>query len=171
MVDFSLILHFKNSRSKNFAAAVKLAGNFEKCQLGDYNSVTVQLKEIFEKWDYFNLLFWAVVDWRGTMVELDGMKWTSHTDMTRFFYAIQDARIQYVNYQVYKYYHLYKVYLQDITYEELEKTIYTESEMNWLIEKFNMKRINEELASEQSFKEINVRERSECLQRVKLLLD
>lgn len=171
MVEFCLILHFKNSRSKNFASAVRLAGNFERCQFGYYNSVTIQLKEIFEKWDYFNLLFWAVVDWRGTMLEIDGMKWREHSAMTRFFYAIQDARIQYINYQEYKYYHLHKVYLQDISYDELERTIYTESEMNWLIEKFNMKRINEELASEETFRDINVKERSECLQRVKLLLD
>jgi hypothetical protein len=51
----------------------------------------IEQKEIFEKWEYFNLLFWMIVDWSGVIVECDGNRLYSHCDKTRVFYALQQA--------------------------------------------------------------------------------
>lgn len=91
MATFSTSIHFSTSRSKNFDKAVKLAQNFEGFKPGPVNVVSLNIHEVFEKWEYFNLLFWATVDWKGTILELDGMKWHSHSDKTRIFYALQHS--------------------------------------------------------------------------------
>lgn len=143
--EFSLKLHFPTSRSKNFATVAKLAGHFEKFEAGEMNVVTVLLKEIFEKWDSFNLLFWGTVDWKGSVLELDGMKWHSHCEKTRLFYHIQEAKTAYICFIEQKYIHLDKVHRNMISYNELHDRIYTDDEMNYLIEKFKIETIKKNI--------------------------
>jgi hypothetical protein len=87
-----LTLHFPKSRSKNYRQAIKLASKFDgytgEC---DANAVSFTPKDINEKWEYFNLLFWIVVDWANTFIEYEENKYYSHTDKTRIFYSLQEA--------------------------------------------------------------------------------
>lgn len=156
MTDFSLKLHFPTSRSKNFATIKKLAGYFENFEEGEMNVVTVLMKEIFEKWDYLCPLFWGTVDWKGSVLELDGMKWRSHYEKTRLFYALQEAKTAYICFIEQKYAHLHRVHLKDMTYDELHSRLYNDDEMNYLIEKFSTTKINEEIEKESFRKQIKI---------------
>jgi hypothetical protein len=85
-------LHFPKSRSKNYPKAVKLAAKFAgyTCENG-INMLSIEKREVYEKWEYFNLLFWMIVDWSGVTIEYEGVRLYSHCDKTRAFYALQQA--------------------------------------------------------------------------------
>lgn len=94
-------LQFRKSKSKFYKEVVELAGNFSYHFFKDNCHVlTIGLKEIFEKWDFFNLLFWKVVDWKGTTFGYGGYDMHSHSDKTRFFYALQWAHSTWINMSV-----------------------------------------------------------------------
>jgi hypothetical protein len=93
----TVTLHFPKSRSKNYGQAAKLASQFEgHTREPDAHAVVLEQKDIFEKWEYFNLLFWTTVDWAGTFVEYDGYRYYSHTDKTRIFYSLQQAHSDWI---------------------------------------------------------------------------
>ena len=59
-------LKFRKSKSRNYPIIQKLACKFTNYTLMDnINTIDLSVKEIFEKWDFFNLLFWETVDWHG----------------------------------------------------------------------------------------------------------
>lgn len=99
MVELVTIL-FSFSRSRYFTEAVRLADMFDNFKQEGNNIVTIDEKELFEKWEYFNLLFWKIVDWKGSVLEYDRMKYHSHTDKTRIFYALQHAHAIHICTQV-----------------------------------------------------------------------
>jgi hypothetical protein len=87
-----ITLHFPKSRSKNYPNAIKLASKFSGYTQGDgMNTVTLARQDIFERWEYFNVLFWMIVDWKGMYVEVEGNNLYSHCDKTRIFYSVQEA--------------------------------------------------------------------------------
>lgn len=92
MTDFSLKLHFRNSRSARFSEVMDYAKQFDNFQKGEINVIDISLKELFEKWEFFNNAFLAVVDWKGTILEFDNMKWHSYYDMKQIFYGLQEAQ-------------------------------------------------------------------------------
>ena len=92
-----ITLHFERSRSKKLNDAVKLAGLFNVKVENGY-TVSPDIKSIFERWEDFDLLFWTCVDWSGTYLELDGMKYYSHNDKTGIFYALQMSHLKWMNY-------------------------------------------------------------------------
>jgi len=138
MPEFSLILHFPVSRSKFYDGAVKLARHFDNFTVMNGNVVSVSMKEVFEKWDYFNLLFWAIVDWKGSILEYEQMKYHSHSDKTRIFYALQLAHIKHICYIEAKISQLDRVQIGECKYSDLDFDNMPEIEMNNLIEYYNI---------------------------------
>lgn len=144
MSNFSTSIQFSTSRSKNFDKALKLAQNFEGFKPGPVNIVSLNIREVFEKWEFFNLLFWATVDWKGTTLEVDGMNFHSHTDKTRIFYALQHAHTSYMCFLEAKFQKLYKVESGEVAYEDLADYAYTENDMNTLIDTFQIRKREED---------------------------
>lgn len=94
-----LILSFGKSTSPRYNNAVKLAEKFSTNSKSE-NKIFISLpvKEVFEKWEYFNQLFWTVVDWKETTLSYEDMTYHSHTDKTRIFYALQNSHWRWMNY-------------------------------------------------------------------------
>lgn len=94
-----LTLSFGKSTSQRYNNAVKLADKFSLVEKSEkVFTVTLPVKEVFEKWESFNTLFWMVVDWKETVLSYEGMNYQSHTDKTRIFYALQNAHWKWMNY-------------------------------------------------------------------------
>lgn len=94
-----LTLSFGKSTSPRYNNAVKLAEKFSLVEKSEKTiTVTLPVKEVFEKWESFNTLFWMVVDWKETILSYEGMNYQSHTDKTRIFYALQNAHWKWMNY-------------------------------------------------------------------------
>lgn len=95
---FSISIIFPVSRSKNFGKALQLARQFENFKPGNPNIVLIEREEeLLEKWEYFNLLFWRTVDWKGSAIEFEGQRWQFHMDKTRIFYALQLSKQNSIN--------------------------------------------------------------------------
>jgi len=82
---------FLPSRSKFYDKVIKLSSEFDQFKQADVNNLIISQKELFEKWETFNLIFWKIVDWKGSILEYEGIKYQSHIDKTRIFYALQHA--------------------------------------------------------------------------------
>lgn len=91
-------LHFKRSKSKFLPEAVKTAGVFDVKVEDDGYTITPDIKKVFEHWEDFNKLFWLSVDWGGTYLEIDDMKYFSHRDKTGIFYSLQLSHAKWMNY-------------------------------------------------------------------------
>lgn len=133
-----LKLSFQESKSKFFGKAVRLAARFDKFSDVDGFEVQISLKEIFEKWEFFNLLFWTVVDWKETVLEYDGMRYHSHTDKTRLFYSIQTAHSRLVANTTDRLGHLDKLYTGELSVDEVGIDTMPEDEINFLIDSFTL---------------------------------
>jgi hypothetical protein len=94
-----ITLHFEHSKSARYKDAVRLSMLF-KASEGQDGAVTLttDMKSVFERWEDFNSLFWIVVDWKGSYLEVDRMQYHSHKDKTRLFYALQLAHGYWINY-------------------------------------------------------------------------
>lgn len=130
-----IILSFKKSSSKYFNDALTIASSFEHFRFLN-NEVIIELlvKDIFERWEYFNNLFWTVVTWQGTYIEHQGMKYYSRTDKTKLFYCLQQAHTSWMNMVGDKLKELHLIYKGDITLEELERKFFIESEIDKLLD-------------------------------------
>jgi hypothetical protein len=90
-------LKFRKSRSKNYPLVERLAENFyEHSFENDTHCIHLSIKELFEKWDYFNLIFWKSVDWVGSTFGYDGFDLHGHEDKTRIFYSLQTAHVKWI---------------------------------------------------------------------------
>lgn len=91
------ILKFRKSKSKNYPLVEKLAGNFNEHTFdGMEHIIHISVKELFEKWDFFNLMFWKSVDWVGSTFGYDGFDLHAHEDKTRIFYSVQTAHNKWI---------------------------------------------------------------------------
>ena len=131
-----LRLHFSKSRSKFYKQAINLAKEFNEYEIGEVNMVALRIKEIFEKWEFFNLLFWRVVDWKGTTLTFDGMSYQSHCDKTRIFYAVQQAHSCWMSRISHLFSKLDKVYVGEATLEELKIETETEYDIDRILDDF-----------------------------------
>ena len=90
-------LKFHKSKSKNYPLVEKLANKFSEHTFeNDLHTIHISIKELFEKWDYFNLLFWKSVDWVDSTFGYDGFDLHGHEDKTRIFYALQQAHVKWL---------------------------------------------------------------------------
>lgn len=116
-----LTLSFGKSTSPKFRDAIKLAEKFTSCVKTDNNTfVSLPVKEVFEKWEYFNQLFWTVVDWKETTLSYEDMMYHSHTDKTRIFYALQNSHWKWINYVEEKVSSLYNIPAKDLDIENID---------------------------------------------------
>lgn len=92
-----ITIHFKHSRSKRLPFAKKSASCF--LPTIDENGITIKasVKKIFEHWEDFNRLIWTIIDWNGTYVEFDSMKYHSHADISRIFFSLELSHLTWMN--------------------------------------------------------------------------
>ena len=91
------VLKFSISKSKNYPLVSKIAGKFNEHVFEDgQHIIHISIKELFEKWDYFNLMFWRSIDWVGSTFGYDGFDLHAHGDKTRIFYALQTAHAKWL---------------------------------------------------------------------------
>lgn len=90
-------LSFQHSKSKRYKEAIAALKHFKGATI-NANEVVVQFTytDIFERWEWFNLLFWITVDWKGTWVMWDKYKFYSHHDKVRVFYGIQTCHSKFM---------------------------------------------------------------------------
>ena len=128
-------LKFKKSKSKNYPLVEKLVQKFSAHTFdAGMNTIKISLKELFEKWDYFNLMFWRSVDWEGTTFGYDGFDLHSHTDKTRIFYALQLAHIKWIGLSEDYLASVAPLYYNSSLEDELRKNIFTEKATDYIID-------------------------------------
>lgn len=136
-----LVLSFGKSTSPRYRNAVKLAENFSTYSKSE-NKIFISLpvKEVFEKWEYFNQLFWTVVDWKETTLLYEDMMYHSHTDKTRIFYALQNSHWKWINYVEEKVSSLYNIPAKDLDIENLNTQDIDDKTADLLIDLYNIKK-------------------------------
>lgn len=136
-----LTLSFGKSTSPRYINAVKLAEKFTEYKLANGKiSVTFPVKEIFEKWEYFNQLFWTVVDWKETILSYDGMTYHSHTDKTRIFYALQNSHWKWINYVEQKISSLFNIPESELNLQGLDTKNIDDKTADLLIDLYSIKK-------------------------------
>jgi hypothetical protein len=114
MVKAFVKISFRHSRSKFYSRVVKLASEFDDFKQDGVNVVSITEVELLEKWEFFNLLFWKTVDWKGSVLEYDGMKYYGHSDKTRIFYALQHSHAIHICSQVRRIKELREIFVSDV---------------------------------------------------------
>lgn len=129
------ILNFRKSSSKNYPLAEKLAGVFDNhlCS-NDTHSVQITLKELFEKWDYFNLLFWKTQGWVGSSFGYDDYNLLSLEDRKRLFYSLQSAHSMWIGLSADYLKRLAPVYFDESIEPKLRDLIFNEKDINRLLD-------------------------------------
>ncbi|MFG5858752.1 hypothetical protein LDB17_11200 [Dysgonomonas sp. Shenzhen-Wh21] len=136
-----LTLSFGKSTSPKFRDAVKLAEKFTSCVKTDNRtSVSLPVKEVFEKWEYFNQLFWTVVDWKETTLTYEDMTYHSHTDKTRIFYALQNAHWKWMNYIEDRVSKLYNTTVEELDLSKINTKNIDDATADLLIDLYSIKK-------------------------------
>ncbi len=136
-----LTLSFGKSTSPKFRDAVKLAEKFTSCVKTDNRtSVSLPVKEVFEKWEYFNQLFWTVVDWKETTLMYEDMTYHSHTDKTRIFYALQNAQWKWMNYIEDRVSKLYNTTVEELDLSKINTKNIDDATADLLIDLYSIKK-------------------------------
>ena len=136
-----LTLSFGKSTSPKFSDAVKLAEKFTSCVKTDNRtSVSLPVKEVFEKWEYFNQLFWTVVDWKDTTLMYEDMTYHSHTDKTRIFYALQNAHWKWMNYIEDRVSKLYNTTVEELDLSKINTKNIDDATADLLIDLYSIKK-------------------------------
>lgn len=136
-----LTLSFGKSTSPRFRDAVKLAEKFTSCVKTDNKtSVLLPVKEVFEKWEYFNQLFWTIVDWKETTLMYEDMTYHSHTDKTRIFYALQNAHWKWMNYIEDRVSKLYNTNVEELDLSKINTKNIDDATADLLIDLYSIKK-------------------------------
>ena len=139
------ILIFKRSTSKNYPLAEKLAGAFDNhLFLNDSHSVRITLKELFEKWDYFNLLFWKTQGWVGSSFGYDGYNLTSLEDRKRLFYSLQSAHSMWIGLSTDYLKKLAPVYFDEKLDDRIREIIFNKRDTDTLLDLLNAEKKRKE---------------------------
>ncbi len=94
-----ITITFRQSKSIRYKEAMKHALFLGDPKLEDgFHKLELSMKTIIEKWEWFNLLFWIILDWKGTTVTYDEVEYHSHGDKARIFYALQQIHSNWMNY-------------------------------------------------------------------------
>lgn len=136
-----LTISFGKSTSPRYLNAVKLAEKFTSCVKTDKNTfVSLPVKEVFEKWEYFNQLFWTVVDWKETTLTYEDMTYHSHTDKTRIFYALQNAHWKWMNYIEDRVSKLYNTTVEELDLSKINTKNIDDATADLLIDLYSIKK-------------------------------
>lgn len=128
---------FIKSRSKNFKEILDVCSYFDdySCERNKY-SVKMTVQELFQKWEFFNLLFWRTVKWKHSTFTFDNIEFFSHCDKTKIFYALQQSHCDWINlYQTFSA-RMIEVYKKKITEEQLRSEVFTDKEIDNSIDRF-----------------------------------
>ncbi len=138
------ILNFNRSSSKNYPLAVKLAGVFDNHSFSnDTHSVRITVKELFEKWDCFNLLFWKTQGWVGSSFGYDDYNLTSLEDRKRLFYSLQSAHSMWVGLSTDYLKKLAPVYFDESLDDKIRGMIFNEKDTDRLLDLLNAEKNRE----------------------------
>ena len=130
-----ITITFHKSKSIRYKEALKMALFFKSFkQEEEYNTIEMPLKEIIEKWEWFCLLFWLVLDWKGTSITYEGITYYSHTDKTKIFYAVQTIHCDWMNYTSTKLIKSYKIVPPKSKLLEEDPEKLTDEQLNHLID-------------------------------------
>ncbi|WP_163305049.1 hypothetical protein [Dysgonomonas sp. 521] len=136
-----LTLSFGKSTSPRYRDAVKLAEKFTGYKnTGGKISVLLSVKEVFEKWEYFNQLFWTAVDWKETTLSYEDMTYHSHTDKTRIFYALQNSHWKWINYVEQKLSLQFNISEDNLDLSKLDTTNIDDKTADLLIDFYSIKK-------------------------------
>lgn len=91
-----ITLHFQKSISKNYKEAIKLSDNFDHVTHEYGTTIELPIKEIFEKWEMFNQVFWMVSNWKGSTVSYRNMTYHSNIDKSIICRALSDSKYHYM---------------------------------------------------------------------------
>ena len=128
-------LSFKKSHSKNYKEVLKLASYFKDHKFKDNRHlITMSLTEVFSKWEFFNLLFWLTVKWKGSYFGFEEIDLYSHTDRTRIFYALQDSHLNWLCVTDIYIARLHLVAKGEMSIEELRAEVYNDYHSNWILD-------------------------------------
>ena len=124
-------LQFNKSKSKYYSQAVKCAQNFyeHKFEAGKH-VVIITVKELFEKWDYFNELFWLVVGWNDSTLGYDDYNLHSLSDKKRLFYSLQLAHGRWICLSEQYLKRISELYFEESFDEELRDIVFNEQDVD-----------------------------------------
>ena len=106
-----ITITFKHSKSAKINHILNLSKKFIGFEICDHAyRITFDLKEIFEKWEWVNEIYWTAISWKGTTVEYDDMVYHSTKDQRMLFYALQQAKYNQINNVAYKLVQMYRRY-------------------------------------------------------------
>lgn len=135
-----LTLSFNKSRSIKLSYVLRWSALFSGC-IDNGNSISIKLpvKEVFEKWDNFNDIFWNVVDWKGTYFLFENMEYHSHTDKTRIFYALQNSHWKWMSYVESKIATIYNTTEEELILDNLDTSSIDDKTADLLIDLYRIK--------------------------------
>lgn len=135
-----LTLTFNKSKSQKLPYVLRWSALFSGCvDLGNSISITLPVKEVFEKWDHFNDIFWNVVDWKGTYFLFENMEYHSHTDKTRIFYALQNSHWKWMSYVESKIATIYNTTEEELILDNLDTSSIDDKTADLLIDLYRIK--------------------------------
>lgn len=136
-----LTLTFNKSKSQKLPCVLRWSAIFSGCvDLGNSISITLPIKEVFEKWDHFNDIFWNVVDWKGTYFLFENMEYHSHTDKTRIFYALQNSHWKWMSYVETKITSFYNTTKEELDLSRLNTSSIDEETADLLIDFYTIQK-------------------------------
>lgn len=104
-------INFRHSRSAKMRSVLKLTERFNELTILESGyCLDVELKEIFEKWQWFAEIYTTVVDWAGTTVTVREMTYHDRKDQMKIFYAVQQAKSNQINNEMFWLVQTYRVY-------------------------------------------------------------
>ena len=143
------IIKFRKSTSKNYQLVTKLAEIFDEHEFKrDMHTIKFSVKELFEKWDYFNLIFWKTVGWIESSFGYDGYNLMSLEDRKRLFYSLQSAHSMWLGLSSDFLRRLAPVYFDESLDPKLRNIIFNEKDIDVLLDLINAEKIKEEFNNE-----------------------
>ena len=143
------VIKFRKSTSKNYQLVTRLAEIFDDHEFKhDKHTIKVSVKELFEKWDYFNLLFWKTQGWVGSSFGYDDYNLLSLEDRKRLFYSLQSSHSMWVGLSTDYLKKLAPVYFDESLDDKIRGMIFNEKDTDRLLDLINAERKKEEFQKE-----------------------
>ena len=141
-------IQFNKSKSKYYQQAIKCAGNFYEHNFeDDRHIITITVKELFEKWDYFNELFWLVAGWSGSTLGYDDYNLHSLSDKKRMFYSLQLAHARWICLSEQYLSRLSELYFEESFDEDIRDIIFNEQDVDNMLDLLIAERHRQEYKS------------------------
>lgn len=148
------VIKFRKSTSKNYQLITRLAEIFDDHEFKhDKHTIKVSVKELFEKWDYFNLIFWKTVGWVESSFGYDGYNLLSLEDRKRLFYSLQSAHSMWIGLSSDYLRRLAPVYFDKSLDQKLRDIIFNETDTDRLLDLINAEKTKKEF--EEQFGNLN----------------